>query len=1663
MNKFITTYKWISLPVVLCSATVLSTSSFAVPSSSQQYKDAQQTSRVSQQYVGGNTQIGAGISDRGNIDIELNQILSENENRSTSGGIWAEYDLKGDDKGFQGRGVEINHNWVSRDDQGRALRINKAKAAYDRNASGHDKVTIGYGQEVENRFWEGRLSKGLSGRKDTRNTGSDTISDRAYEYGVGASIGKFLPNSNVRIRGGLDHEWSSKVGNNEKDAQNTTLSAGVEKFYKGTGHSFSFDVSGSKRSGGYDNGGSSDKDYSARLGYKYDFAGSNAFQNATTTRRIRVEVPGNAVAPRYESRTQYKKVPTYKTVPVYGKKVVKVPYKRMVKSTMGLEGQTFFKYGSSKLIPSAQTRLKQIAHEIRKSGYKGSIRITGNTCGLKNERNDQILSNNRAQSVRNFLIKEGFNPDHLLARGLGKGHAKYKHIPKGGFKNRRVDIEYVAETTIAKTDYRTEEKTVQTGTRKVAAGFKNVPAGTKNVLIDNGRKGSPRVTWRTETINNTPAWIKRGLHNNIKHDRSINTYQTTEGFDTPIPRNLAPVATNDSVKTACGIPVNIDVLGNDTDQDGNPLQVVSFTQGSNGTVTQGSNGQLIYTSNSANCGLDDQFTYTVSDGLGGTDTATVTVTVDPDDTVVAENETTTVESGQQITIDVLSNDDSDATIQKIVNPPQNGTATIVNGQIVYIPNADFSGTDTFTYEVVDANGNTDIATVTINVAAQANTAPTATDDQSSTVAGQPVTLDSLANDGDPNNDNLVIQSVSDPANGTAVISGGQIIYTPDPGFVGIDTFTYVIADGNGGTATATETVVVSAPTTTPNQAPVARDDVGNVACSGPVTINVLGNDTDADSSNLSILNFTQPANGTVTRNASGQLIYTSNGSSCGTDDEFTYTVTDGTNTSNSATVTLSIAPAVNTAPEANDDAATTQVNQPITIMTVANDTDADSDVLTITNVSQPQNGTVTNDGTKITYTPNPDFVGVDVFDYTISDGNGGTSMATETVTVTAAPNKAPTANDDSVTTAEETPVVIMTIANDTDPDGDALAITSISQPANGTATSDGQKITYTPNPGFTGVDNITYIISDGRGGTATATETITVTAAPNIKPNAVDDSMTTQEGTPVTLMTVANDSDADGDNLTITNVNNPANGTAVISSDGKKITYTPNAGFTGVDVFDYTISDGNGGTAMATETVTVTAAPNTKPKAVDDSTSTQEGTPVTLMTVANDSDADGDNLTITNVNNPANGSAVVSADGKKITYTPNAGFTGVEVFDYTISDGNGGTAMATETITVTAAPNTKPKAVDDSTSTQEGTPVTLMTVANDSDADGDNLTITNVNNPANGTAVVSADGKKITYTPNAGFTGVEVFDYTISDGNGGTAMATETITVTAAPNTKPKAVDDSTTTQEGTPVTLMTVANDSDVDGDNLTITNVNNPANGTAVVSADGKKITYTPNAGFTGVEVFDYTISDGNGGTAMATETITVTAAPNNKPKAVDDSASTFETTPVTLMTVANDSDPDGDNLVITNVNDPANGTAVISADGKKITYTPDSGFTGVDSFDYTISDGNGGTATATETITVKSLDDKIGTGNDRVTIHKDTSVNINVLLNDSGQGLTITAVDNPPNGSVTTNNGVITYTPDPGFVGQDEFFYDVIDQTGETDAAMVIVTVVEPSSKN
>ena len=186
-------------------------------------------------------------------------------------------------------------------------------------------------------------------------------------------------------------------------------------------------------------------------------------------------------------------------------------------------------------------------------------------------------------------------------------------------------------------------------------------------------------------------------------------------------------------------------------------------------------------------------------------------------------------------------------------------------------------------------------------------------------------------------------------------------------------------------------------------------------------------------------------------------------------------------------------------------------------------------------------------------------------------------------------NHPPMANDDNATTSKDIPVSIDVLANDSDPDGDTLNIASVSNPSHGNAAIQAGKVLYTPNASFIGTDSFTYTISDGHGGSASATVIVTVTVSHvNHPPVANDDSFNVIEEQSTILDLLANDSDPDGDILTITHVSNPSHGTVTIVQGGAKVQYTPEAGFYGAsDSFTYTIADGHGNTSTATANVTI--------------------------------------------------------------------------------------------------------------------------------------------------------------------------------------------------------------------------------------------------------------------------------------------------------------------------------------------------------------------------------------------------------------------------------------------------------------------------------------------
>jgi VCBS repeat-containing protein len=729
---------------------------------------------------------------------------------------------------------------------------------------------------------------------------------------------------------------------------------------------------------------------------------------------------------------------------------------------------------------------------------------------------------------------------------------------------------------------------------------------------------------------------------------------------------------------------------------------------------------------------------------------------------------------------------------------------------------------------------------------------------------------------------------------------------------------------------------------------------------------LLENDTDEDENPLSADLVNGPSHGILDLNADGSFSYTPDPNFNGTD-FFTYVANDGQVDSNMATVFLTVTP-VNDGPVANDDTATTLEDTGVTIAVLTNDTDMEGDLLTVSAVGHAGHGSVTLTATGVTYTPAPNYYGSDSFAYTVSDGQGGTDTATVTVTVTPA-NDAPTVADDAYATDEDTALIILApgvLGNDSDVDGNPLTAVLVAAPAYGSLSlnSDGE-LTYTPSANFNGSDSFTYTANDGSSDSNIATVAITVTSV-NDGPVATDDSATTPEDTSVTVAVLANDSDAEGNSLTVAAVTQGSHGSVAINPDGT-VSYTPAANYHGPDSFTYTASDG---VLSDTAMVSVTVSPvNDAPVAQDDSYLATEDT--TLIIAApgvlnNDTDVDGDSLSAVVGSAPTHGTLSLAANGS-FEYTPAPDYTGADSFTYTLSDGEL-TDTATVSLTIGTA-NDAPVAQDDSVTTAEDTAVVIPVLANDTDADGNSLTVTTVSDPANGSTLMNPDGT-VTYTPDTNFDGADSFTYTASDGQGGTDTATVTVTVTPV-NDAPVANDDSYDATEDTARIIAApgvLGNDTDVDGDALTATVLTAPAHGTLTLDANGS-FTYTPATDYTGSDSFTYTASDGQGGSDSARVSLTIGAA-NDAPVATDDAATTPEDTVVSIAVLANDTDGDGNPLSVASVTQGSHGSVTFTGSG--VVYTPNLNFNGTDTFAYTASDGQGGTDTATVNVTVTPVND-------------------------------------------------------------------------------------------
>lgn len=685
-----------------------------------------------------------------------------------------------------------------------------------------------------------------------------------------------------------------------------------------------------------------------------------------------------------------------------------------------------------------------------------------------------------------------------------------------------------------------------------------------------------------------------------------------------------------------------------------------------------------------------------------------------------------------------------------------------------------------------------------------------------------------------------------------------------------------------------------------------------------------------------------------------------------------------------------------------------------------------------------------------TYMPNANFVGSESL-YAWAKGAAGPARAISITFETTGDLTGTEARGDFVETDEDLAITLYPLANDAaGPGGGGLTIVLESEPLNGTAAVqvDGS-IVYTPDPNWHGSEEFWYSSSDGLT-SKSAPIGIDVMSVRDL-PTATADALVIRQGEQASIDVLVNDSDGDGDSIWVAGSTPPAYGTATWSDGDRMFWYQPIPDFHGVDQFTYLLADADG---QSTGTVSVTV--DGAPIAVDDAIQIEIGGSVTFDPLANDTDPEGSLLAIESVSKPVHGKTSIKPDGT-VSYRAGSADATEDSFTYTIRDAIGNSSTGTvRVIRIAKAAETIHASDDEFLVLEDSAGNTLDLLGNDSVPDGSAVALTITSSPSFGTLVVDAM-QLVTYIPDPEYSGADSFAYRIS-GPTGASDAAVSVTVQVQ-NDLPIAAADSAITDEDVPVVIDVLANDSDIDGDDLVVESVVDGLLGKATVS-ENQSVIYTPNPDVSGTDLVSYVVSDGFGGTAMMSMSITINPIAD-PPHVADDSVQIDRGEAIEIDVLANDRDPDGDPLnSLTIVEEPRHGTVSVLPSGK-IGYQPEKRFEGKDSFTYSVADPSGNLSIGRVRIQVGEPNAKPETTPDDAATTAGQAILIDVLENDDdpdGDDLELFRVSKAKHGTVEIRGDKIHYEPNPGFAGTDTFTYRVTDGS-ETDTGRVTVVVSAP----
>ena len=918
--------------------------------------------------------------------------------------------------------------------------------------------------------------------------------------------------------------------------------------------------------------------------------------------------------------------------------------------------------------------------------------------------------------------------------------------------------------------------------------------------------------------------------------------------------------------------------------------------------------------------------------------------------------------------------------------------------------------------------------------------PTTADDQSVSTPEDialPITL--TGNDPD---DPITFAIDTNPTNGVLTGTAPNLTYTPNENYNGPDSFTFTVTGSTVATGTITINVTpVDDDTTADDQSVSTPEDTA-------LPITLTGSDVD---DTVTFATGTGPTNGVLTGTAPN-LTYTPNENYNGPD-SFTFTVTGSTVAT--GTITINVTP-VDDAPTADDQSVSTPEDTALPITLTGGDIDSP---FTFSIINQPQNGVLSGTAPNLTYTPNQDYNGIDFFSYQVS-GSGLPSSATGTITINVTPvDDAPTADDQSLITPEDTSLTVTLTGTDTD---DALSYSIASGPSNGSlgpltlsdlftvksipvagVTPNGvalNTITDTlylsygsptnlvvgldpgslsgkgPSNGFVSVganahqigvneNTNTYYVSNQADNTVSvidgATNTVTATIPVGTGPIGVAVNPSTN---------------------TVYVANSPAGTLSVINGATNTVTATIP---TGVD---------SPGVTVDSTTNTIYVGQSTSPSGlvyvIDGATNTVTTTiPVAAHSGGLSVNPNTDRLYVASSNPGTSTVSVIDTNlntvlttipvgefARVITVNPNTGLV------YVTTDSPGTLSVidgATNTVTSTlsAGSFTQSIAVDPNTSR-------IFT------ADSGSQTITVAEHRAN-----------VTYTPNQDYNGPDSFTFTAT---GGSQSDNGTITINVTPVDDDTTADDqSVSTPEDTalPITLT----GSDVD-DTVTFATGTGPTNG--VLTGTAPNLTYTPNENYNGPDSFTFTVT----GSTVATGTITINVTPVDDDTTADDqSVSTPEDTALPITLTGSDVD---DTVTFATGTGPTNG--VLTGTAPNLTYTPNENYNGPDSFTFTVTGST--VATGTITINVTPVDDDTTADDQSVSTPEDTALPITLTGSDVDDTVTFATGTGPTNGVLTGTAPNLTYTPNENYNGPDSFTFTVTGSTVATGTITINVTPVD-----